>query len=198
MRCSEGKLIFELSRSLLLSLRRSASVPVYLVVLPLLLRANSPVEQRQFSGYCILTNCPCSRRPTDKKVDHDRDRRPRAHSGEPVKHIKTSALAIVSHYHRRPRAHSGEPVVFVDVRIVIAQCKIISQIMKLLLKIISPTLFKNLKKNKNLKSLNSPFGAVEFVRACGKETGSHRFGNKFSSVHKNCSARYCLPPEHFV
>ena len=172
MRSYGGKFIFELSRSLLLSFRRSENVPVYLVVLPLLLRANSPVEQRQFSGYCILTNCPCSRRPTDKKVDHDRD--------------------------RRPRAHSGEPVVFVDVRIVIAQCKIISQIMKLLLKIISPTLFKNLKKNKNLKSLNSPFGAVEFVRACGKETGSHRFGNKFSSVRKSCSARYCLPPEHFV
>jgi len=58
MRCSEGKLIFELSRSLLLSLRRSASVPVYLVVLPLLLRANSPVEQRQFSGYRISRRVP--------------------------------------------------------------------------------------------------------------------------------------------
>ena len=143
MRCSEGKLIFELSRFLLLSLRRSASVPVYLVVLPLLLRANSPVEQRQFSGYRIYASRACSRSTTDMECDHDRHGRPRAHSGEPVKHIKTSALAIVSHYHRRPRAHSGEPVVFVDVRIVIAQCKIISQIIKLLLKIISPTLFKN-------------------------------------------------------
>jgi len=82
MRCSEGKLIFELSRSLLLSFRRSENVSVYLVVLPLLLRAGSPVEQRQFSGYRILANCACSRRLTDREGDHDRHSRHRAHSGE--------------------------------------------------------------------------------------------------------------------
>jgi len=82
MRSLGGKLLFELSRSPLLSFRRSENVPVYLVVLPLLPETSSLVEQRQFSGDCILANCACSRRLTDREGDHDRHSRHRAHSGE--------------------------------------------------------------------------------------------------------------------
>ena len=59
MRSLGLKLLFELSHFPFLLLPKRAIVPVYLVVLPLLLRASSPVEQRQLSIEYLLRSRAC-------------------------------------------------------------------------------------------------------------------------------------------